>query len=234
MRSVTRSVKPRAAFKSKKDVVYETLRASILEGERQPGTRLIIDDLAAEFGVSPIPVREALQQLKADGYVEIQPYVGARVAEVRLDSIVEIFDLLEALEVISGRAACQNFTDADFVEMEALLHDMDDEGCDIDSFAEKNVRLHRFICDRAGTRLTGPLIGKVLDHWDRLRRLYLKDVFLRRREASQREHWRMFQALRSRDPDQVETVVRAHNRAARAAYVAYVTRLRERTEERVS
>ncbi len=217
-------MRPVEMFKSKKDFVYDTLRASILQGERRPGTRLVIDDLAAELGVSPIPIREALQQLRADGYIEIQPYVGAKVAAIRLDSIIEIFQLLEALEVISGRAACQNFTDDDVAEMEALLDAMDEDIDDIESFSEKNVRLHQFVCDRAGTTLTGPLIGKVLDHWDRLRRFYLKDVFTGRHGAAQREHWEIFEAIRSRDPERTESVIRNHNRAARAAYVAYLTK----------
>jgi DNA-binding GntR family transcriptional regulator len=55
-----------------------------------------------------------------------------------------------------------------------------------------------------------------------LRRFYLEDVFARRTAASQQEHWRMFAALRARDPDRIEQVIREHNRHAHAAYIAYL------------
>jgi DNA-binding GntR family transcriptional regulator len=66
------------------------------------------------------------------------------------------------------------------------------------------------------------LMAKVLAHWDRLRRHYLKDVFARRVGIAQQDHWRIFEALRTRDPDRVEQVIREHNRTARAAYEEYL------------
>ena len=99
--------------RSKKDYVVASLRRDILDGVLAPGARLIIDDLASSYGVSPIPVREALQQLQSDGYVVIQPYAGAKVAEIEIDAIHEIFALLESLEVISGRAACERMGEED-------------------------------------------------------------------------------------------------------------------------
>jgi DNA-binding GntR family transcriptional regulator len=93
-------------FRSKKEFVYDALRVAILEGDLEPGARLVIDDLAMELGVSQIPVREALQQLQADGFVTIEPYIGTKVTEIDAGLVREVFDLLEALEVISGRAAC--------------------------------------------------------------------------------------------------------------------------------
>ena len=91
--------------RSKKELVSATLRNAILNGEFAPGMRLVIDDLAKQLGVSAIPVREALQQLSADGYVIIEPYLGARVAPIEAESVVEVFSLLETMEVVSSRAA---------------------------------------------------------------------------------------------------------------------------------
>jgi DNA-binding GntR family transcriptional regulator len=218
------STKP---FLSKKEFAYNTLRDTILEGQLEPGTRLVIDELATDLGVSPIPVREALQQLQADGFVTIEPYVGAKVTEINASLVCEVFDLMEALEVISGRAACLRMSDDSLAEMESHLHAMDALTTDSDRFSKENVRLHQFICERAGTPLVDRLMDRVLAHWDRLRRHYLQDVFERRVTDAQREHWRVFEALCTRDPDHVEKVIREHNQAARTSYETHLRALDE-------
>jgi DNA-binding GntR family transcriptional regulator len=213
------SVKP---FRSKKEFAYDALRDAIQEGQLEPGARLVIDELAADLGVSQIPVREALQQLQADGFVVIEPYVGARVTEIDAGLACEVFDLMEALEVISGRAACLRMSEDSLAEMESHLRDMDALVADPNRFSQANARLHQFICERAGTPLVARLMDKVLAHWDRLRRHYLQNVFERRVSDAQQEHWRVFEALRTRDPDRVEQVIRQHNQTAQAAYTDYL------------
>jgi DNA-binding GntR family transcriptional regulator len=210
--------------RSKKDYVIASLRRDILDGALAPGARLIIDELAASYGVSPIPVREALQQLQSDGYVVIQPYAGAKVAEIEIDAIGEIFALLESLEVISGRAACERMADADLDELERLVTRMDDMVDDPDRWSQENLLLHEFICTRAGTHLVEALLRKAMEQWDRLRRYYFKDVFEHRIHASQPEHRAIVRALRSRDADLVERIIREHNQTALSAYVGHLSR----------
>src|ERR1700674_422115 len=118
-------MQPIGSSRSKRELVIETLRKAILDRELTPGTRLVIDDLAKQLGVSPIPVREALQQLDSDGYVVIEPYLGARVAPIEVESVIEVFSLLETMEVVSSRAACQHMSDADFGVLERILLKMD-------------------------------------------------------------------------------------------------------------
>lgn len=210
------------SFRSKKDAIYDTLHTAIVRGDLIPGARLVIDDLATQMGVSSIPVREALQQLQADGFVIIEPYVGVTVTAIQASLIEEIFALLEATEVTSGRAACVRMSGDDLIEVEGILRDMDGLVDDLDRFSQANVRLHQLICDRAETPLVKNVMRNTLAHWDRLRRYYLEDVFAKRAAASQEEHWQMFAALRARDPDLIERVIREHNRHAREAYIAYL------------
>lgn len=207
------------SFRSKKEFVYETLREKILDGQLVPDARLIIDDLSTELGVSPIPVREALQQLQSEGFVDIEPYVGARVAQMHKESIEEIFALLEATEVISGRAACTQMVDADFDDIEALLTRMDNSIDDLELWSEQNVELHQLICERANTPLVGSMMIQVVDHWNRLRRLYLKAVFAGRIANAQKDHWALLEALRTRNPATVEKVIQDHNRIALQGYL---------------
>jgi len=205
-------------FKSKGELVYDSLLSAIVNGDLAPNSRLVISELGRRLGVSAIPVREALNQLQADGFVSIISHQGASVTPMPEGLVYEVFWLLTALESISSRVACQNMSDADFDEIERQLREADQVLDDPDHFTELNVRLHEFICDRAGTPLVGQLISKVLMHWDRLRRQYLDDVFADRTGIAQRQHWDMLQALRSRDADAVEAAIREHNASASSAY----------------
>lgn len=204
----------------KQDTVYEALRSDILEGRHAPGERLRIDAITQELGVSHIPVREALKQLEADGYVTIEPYVGTTVAELKASWIHELFEVKEALELISGRGACNRMSAHDLDEVEVKLRHMDELLDDPESWSAANVELHRLICDRAGNELTGQLLDKVLTHWDRLRRFFLRDVFAQRLRDAQRQHWAIYDALRKRDVEELARVVTEHNRGALEAYAS--------------
>ena len=208
--------------RSKKDLVIEEIRGAILNGELAPGVRLVIDDLAEKLGVSTIPVREALQQLHADGYIVFEPFIGARVAEIEAESIVEVFTLLEAMEVTSSRIACGHLEPKDLAELEAIVARMDALTSDAEAWSQENRRFHELICARAGTQLVASLFTKVLDHWDRLHRHFLKEVFVVHLPIAQRQHWQILRAIRNGDPDQVEKLIRKHNQSALRAYQDYL------------
>src|SRR5678815_681908 len=112
------SMRALAAAPKKSQRVYESLRSAVQSGELEPGRRLVIDELARTLGVSAIPVREALHQLAADGFVTLEPYLGATVTAVEAGGVAELFELLEALEVMSARAACAGIDDARLAEIE--------------------------------------------------------------------------------------------------------------------
>jgi DNA-binding GntR family transcriptional regulator len=96
------------------------------------------------------------------------------------------------------------------------LHD------DLTRWSEANVRLHEFICDCANMPLVKSLLTKTLDHWKRLRQVYLHDVFAQRVQEAQKEHWQMLRAMRACDTERLERIVRNHNRAAHAAYATHL------------
>ena len=209
---------------SKRAFVYATLRADILACVRRPGQRLVIDDLASELGVSPIPVREALQQLSYEGLVHFEPYVGARVSEIHVELIEEVFALLAALEVLSSRAACVRMTDDDFAAMRTMLQRMDALVDDPEAWSQANVELHQFLAACAAMVLVPAMMSRALEHWQRFRRYFLEEVFARRITRAQQEHWQLLAALQTRDADHVESVIRTHNRTALAGYMDFLTR----------
>ncbi len=209
-------------FRSKKEVVYELLRQDILRGKYKPGSRLVIDELALTLGVSPIPIREAMQQLEADGFITTEPYVGATVTELNAEFIFEVFALLEHLEIISSRAACRVMSDQDLQQLAAMVDQMESSVNDPDRWSSENKAMHLFICQCANTTLVLKMMEKVLDHWDRLRLHYLNDVFGNRIQAAQADHKRILAAFSSRDPDEVERVIHKHNQDALSSYIRHL------------
>lgn len=87
--------------------VYEYLRDAIIEGELQPGTRLLERELSERLEVSRIPIREALPQLEAEGLIETVPRRGSVVTQLTLRDIGELFDVRTSLDVLAARLAAQ-------------------------------------------------------------------------------------------------------------------------------
>lgn len=215
----------KGAYQSKKDYAYETLYEEILTGELPPGTRLVIDDAAERLGVSAIPIREALQRLELDGFVVIEPFVGARVSDLHAGLVEEVFQLMEAIEYMSARRAATRMSIENLDQMKSMLEAMDRAIDDVELWAQQNIDLHIFICKCADMQLASGLFSQLAKHWDRLRRFYLQGVLAKRIDVAQQGHWDLLSALESRDPKKVELVVRSHNQAALAAYVAHISNL---------
>lgn len=209
-------------FKSKKEVVYDQLRQEILEGIHAPGTRLVIDEQASRIGVSQIPIREAMRQLEADGFVTIAPHVGATVTSLNANFIYEVFALLESMEVICCRMACVLITDDQLEVLSAMIDEMDASMDNPHIWSQQNKKLHIFLADIAQTQLLHKMLLKVLDHWDRLRYHYLQDVLGQRIHEAQAEHKQILAALQKHDADELERIVRLHNQRALESYRSYL------------
>jgi DNA-binding GntR family transcriptional regulator len=207
-------------YRTKQERVYRVLRESIQRNELEPGERLVIDELARRFEVSAIPVREALQQLQAEGLVVNVPHVGAAVAPISADSVREVFAVMEGLELAAVRAAAERIDARRLDELGELVAQMDAalERASHEDWAELNARFHLAICDAAGMPMLAEMTRRALSRWERLRRHYLRDVLVPRLEQAQREHRELLAGLRARDLAALEDVIRRHNRGAFADY----------------
>ena len=104
-RSVFASRLVNTAASGEQPHVLDDLRRAILDGDEPPGTIIPIDAVASFFGVSPIPVREALKILTGEGLVEHRPRIGYSVAKLRFEEFRELYDVRQALEASALRAA---------------------------------------------------------------------------------------------------------------------------------
>ncbi len=218
------AVPTEAPHRTKQQFVYRALRAAIIKCELPPSERLVIDELARRFEVSIIPVREALRLLQSEGLVVNVPHVGVTVAPVSRESILEVFTLLEGLEVVAARPAAMRATPADLTLLAEIAAAMDEAlaAGRYEQWAELNTRFHLTISGLAAMPLLQEMMERILDRWDRVRRYYFKGVLVHRADQAQAEHHALLEELRARDVERLEQTVRQHNRGALASYTAYV------------
>ncbi len=111
------SAKPRGSlgesYKRLSDVVYHRLRHEMMWGAMEPGRVLSVRRIAEDFGVSPMPVRDALHRLSLEGMVEVSPRSSSRVADVSAESVRQIYEVRSCLEPLAARLALKHLTPAD-------------------------------------------------------------------------------------------------------------------------
>jgi len=193
-------------------LVYGALRERILTLQLQPGERLHETDLAADFRVSRTPLREALRMLLAEGLIEQLPTGGMVVQRLDLDDMRELYAVRAALEGLAVREACGRLTDADVADLERLVGQMEL----LVEYPAETMRLggefHARIAAIAGNRRCEQLLRQLQGHMERYHALTSRGE--PRRRAALEDHRALFDALRSRDPDSAEKVVREHIMAA--------------------
>ncbi|MCY0864841.1 MAG: GntR family transcriptional regulator, partial [Sulfobacillus sp.] len=156
---------------SKTDVVYQELRRRILSGELVAGYRLVIDQLSREFGVSAIPVREAIRRLEAESLVDYHPNVGAQVSRIDEDTYEEVLTVLARLEGWATALAAPRLTGEDIERLRAIAAEMDAalERADLPRYGELNRAFHQTIRTRCPNRYLIELIEDSAAKLDRVR-----------------------------------------------------------------
>ena len=132
---------------SKADHAYETILQSILDGEYEPGERLVIERLARELGVSVVPVREAIRRLEADGYVTFTRNIGATVTAIDLDRYPETIEAVAAIEGIAIGLAAPHLTTTDLRRAHEVNDRLRDSLTKFDptQFTRLNRRFHEIL-----------------------------------------------------------------------------------------
>jgi DNA-binding GntR family transcriptional regulator len=122
----------------------DQIENEIADGRLLPGDRLDEVSLAARYGVSRTPIREALHSLAASGLVEVRPHRGAIVVDIGPDRLLEMFEVMAELEAMCARHAARRMTDADHRELlaahEACGHAQAAGDCD--RYYYDNARFH--------------------------------------------------------------------------------------------
>jgi DNA-binding GntR family transcriptional regulator len=201
--------------------VYNQLRDEIVTGKVNAGESLREESLARRLGASRTPVREALQRLQAEGFIEIVPRRGARVLGWKVEEIEDIFSLRGVLEPHAARQATLRLSEDELVLAHKLADEMDlfaseqPEGFE-DKIAGLNNQFHAIVVGGSGnTRLSEQLqsiieLARVRATFQRYSPTELS--------RSMSQHRELLAAFEARDPDWAEAVMKCHIYAARSIY----------------
>jgi DNA-binding GntR family transcriptional regulator len=144
------------------DGITERLRQAIITGAIRPRERIRVADLERKFGVSHIPIREALRRLQSEGFVEISPRRTTIAAGVDLNDLANIYDLRRIIEVEIGRRAVSRMTKSDIETVRRALVNFQAVANDPSSaeFWERHRNFHWALLAPAAN----PTVQRVLDH----------------------------------------------------------------------
>ena len=200
------------------------LADDIVRGDLPPGTSLDETGIAARFGVSRTPVREALRQLAASGLVEIRPHRGAVVARLSLDRLHEMFVAMAELEAVCAGLAAVNMTLAerrDLADIHALLRDLVRAG-DPQRYHEINESFHAAIYFGSHNGYLADLALSTRVRLQPFRRAQFRT--LGRLSRSYEEHDRVVRAIDRGDRHAAVAAMRDHIGTVETAFESYVER----------
>ncbi|MEW2044775.1 GntR family transcriptional regulator [Streptomyces sp. NPDC005476] len=201
-----------------RDRVYEALLELITTRALQPGQHLVESELATHLGVSRQPVREALQRLNTEGWVDLRPAQGAFVHEPTEDEADQLLTVRTLLEAEAARLAAAHADKAGIEALEEILAQgmlavADD---DVDTAVALNARFHAKIIELAGNAVLAELAAQV----DRRVRWYYTPVARRRGHQSWIEHRDLIAAIVARDEQAATRLMREHTEHTRRSYHA--------------
>ncbi len=194
------------------DVVFDQVLDAIYQGRLAPGSVINEVALAQEFGVSRGPVREAVRRLQGIQLITREPYMKARVVTLSAESALELFQMRMALEGVACNLATRRMSDAD---IEQLLIELDEDRQRRQQAAlglaprPRVFDFHERIVRASGNqRIINSLCGD-LYHLLRVYRRHSGTV-LERKDDAYAEHWQILRAIRARDPELAESLMRSH------------------------
>jgi DNA-binding GntR family transcriptional regulator len=197
---------------TKQERVYQDVRERILGGTYVPGFRIVIDALAEEFGVSALPVREAIRRLEAEGLVVFRPNVGAQVAPAEPGVFDEEMSVLAVLE---GYATAQAAPLLGADELRTLTEITDQmveamESLDTLRFGRLNHEFHAVILERCPNAALVELVNGVTRRLDAIRRTVFVQIPYRG-AASVAEHRELIRLLSEpASAEAIEAAARGH------------------------
>jgi DNA-binding GntR family transcriptional regulator len=209
------------------EALAQELRREILHGGHAPGAHLRQNDIAARFGVSSTPVREAFALLQADGLVEIDRYRGTVVFRPTARDLRDSYEIRQVLEMFAVAKAIPHLTRAVIAELQALLEEMR-AAVDVERWMQLNDHFHlRIYAATNNPRLTAAIAAQ---HASASMYIYMHMTRDGSREEMDTQHLEILDACRERDIVRAQEATRVHLQSS----VAGILRLLDEEEARRS
>jgi DNA-binding GntR family transcriptional regulator len=206
-------------------LIVDQLRQSILAGEHAAGAQLRQDALAETYGVSRIPVREALFQLEAEGLVRIVPHKGAIVSELSLDEINDVFDLRGILEPRLLAHSAPLLEPADFDRLDEIQtrfsHSIATRN--VREWGEINAEFHLALYARAPQPRTQSIVASLLQTSDRYTRVQLSNSAAM--DAAAKEHAELIALCQAKRAEEACRFLLCHIETVRSDLLRVVGRI---------
>jgi DNA-binding GntR family transcriptional regulator len=210
------------AAPSKLERVYDTLKQRILDGAYLPGHRLVLDQIAKELEVSTLPVREAIRRLEAEGFVDFQRNVGARVAPLDAGEYLHTMHVLALLDGYATAIAAPHLEPEDLAEAHQINDRLAAALGDFDplAFTALNRDFHFVFYRRCPNQHVRTLAEEQWARLDAIRRSTFVFIPGRSRQ-SVAEHAALLELLEARaDPAEIERAAREHKLQTLRALIA--------------
>ncbi|MFL6124772.1 GntR family transcriptional regulator [Actinophytocola sp.] len=197
--------------------VYQAMQELIISRRLAPGQHLVESELAQMLGVSRQPVREALQWLNNEGWVDLRPGYGAFVHAPTPDEADQLLAVRSLLESESARLAALHADE----EGIAQLRDLNRQGLDavaeddIDRAVALNAAVHRCVTELSGNKVLLDFATQV----DRRVRWYYTPIARQRGKQSWQEHARVIDAIENRDAEAAAQIMKEHTERTRKSYL---------------
>jgi DNA-binding GntR family transcriptional regulator len=189
---------------------YEVIRSLIVKGELLQGTVITEAELVRRLGMSRTPVREALRQLQAEGYLWPAEGRGYAIPVLGEDDLRDLYTVRASLEGLAAEHAAARLTRMDLARLEDLYDTMQaaQSRRDDDELAQLNSQFHDAVAVASGNRYLQGMLGQIQDAFERFRLTALAQPG--RREQAHLEHGELIAALRDRDPERARELASAH------------------------
>ncbi len=208
---------PDIAHRTQSDRVFELIERALVSGEIPLGSRLGEEQLSRRFGVSRGPMREALRRLEGRGLVNRLPHAGVRVVALDPQDMAELYEVRASLEGLACRRAALEMSEAGFDRLEALLHQhREEEALRSDRSYHQDygeLDFHYVLAKQCGSRRLEQLLCRDLYSLLRLFRFKTGRAPGRPLRAFV-DHERILGAMRQRDAELAELLMRRHVAAA--------------------
>lgn len=194
------------SVKTLRQEVYEQLRDKIISAEILPGESISLRELAARFGVSLMPVREALWQLESEKIIVVESNKRIHVNQLTAKEMEEALRLRVMLESMAAERACDRRPDEEIPALEKLLKSMEASMERPRIYMRKNTQLHFSIYRHADS----PLLLGIIEHlWARVGPyVYTHAISTHSLSYAMKCHWEMVEALRHRDKEKIRNALR--------------------------
>ncbi len=188
--------------------IYRLLRREIMQGHYKPLHSLSESVLAATYGVSRTPVREAFGKLEEEGLVAILPQYGTFVAPIRIDRVSGDHFVREALECAAVRRAAERCTQADAATLHAIIATQRSATTNDEAFFEADEEMHRALMALSGHADAWHVVNAAKVNVDRIRLLSVRQMF--KRQSTLNEHERIIDAVVTGRADEAAAAMRDH------------------------